>query len=72
MLASNAPSFYALDFDAIDGLGGNLGGLVLPPTQASSSEYGAYLHKNPAFRNLQPKATKPVSQEVGLWVNLSS
>lgn len=55
------------DFDAIDELSGNLGGLVLPPTQATSTEYGSYLHKNPAFRHTRRQSDpkhKPVSQEI--------
>lgn len=55
------------DFDAIDELGGNLGGLMLPPAQPSSSDYGAYLHKNPAFSQAQLNSgprVKPVSKEV--------
>lgn len=60
--------YFLPDFDAVEEVGGNLGGLALPPTLASSNDYGAYLHKNPAFRNLQPKAAKPVSQEVSLFL----
>ena len=56
--------FFLPDFDAIDELSGNLGGLSLPPAQASSTEYGSYLHKNPAFRQMQRPRVKPVSQEV--------
>ncbi len=44
----NFPIFQLLphaDFDAIDELSGNLGGLHLPPAQQTSQEYGAYLRK---------------------------
>ena len=59
--------FLIIDFDAIDELGGNLGGLMLPPAQASSTDYGAYLHKNPGFKHLQQRnepRLKPVSKDV--------
>ena len=37
----------SLEFDAIDEITGNLGGLKLPPPQQTSMEYGAYLRKAP-------------------------
>ena len=65
-----------LDFDAIDEISGNLGGLVLPPAEPSSSDYGAYLHKNPAFKKglHNRRRVKPVSEEVGhtVYINKSS
>ncbi len=36
-----------IDFDAIDEISGNLGGLRLPPARQTSQEYGAYLRKLP-------------------------
>ena len=47
VLSKISPSSFSVDFDAIDEITGNMGGLKLPPAQQSSREYGAYLHKLP-------------------------
>lgn len=58
-------TFIFTDFDAIDDLRRNFGGLKMPPVQASSTEYGAYLQKRNPSRQGGPRMKQvPVGTDV--------